>query len=102
LYPRQNPDKLAAENWKKQNKEPTMDPGEAAVLFGVVLLCLLLISGLMVSDPVHAPLELCKLTMLQIGTAWLLGAKFDHIFKNQSVDWPDADPSAIPAIKEEL
>ena len=26
-----------------------MDPGEAAVLFGVVLLCLLLISGLMVS-----------------------------------------------------
>ena len=27
-----------------------MDPGEAAVLFGVVLLCLLLISGLMVSD----------------------------------------------------
>jgi farnesyl-diphosphate farnesyltransferase len=84
LYPRQNPDKLAAENWKKQNKEPTMDPGEAAVLFGVVLLCLLLISGLM------------------IGTAWLLGAKFDHIFKNPSVNWPDADPSAVPAIKEEL
>lgn len=87
LYPRQNPDKLAAEAWKRQNKEPTMDPGEAAVLFGVVLLCLLLISGIM------------------IGTAWFLGAKFDHIFKgDQSVYWPSSESSAstVSGVHEEL
>lgn len=40
---------MAVENTKKENKEPTMDPGEAAVLFGVVILCLLMISSIMVS-----------------------------------------------------
>ncbi|KAK0391662.1 hypothetical protein NLU13_1161 [Sarocladium strictum] len=86
LYPRQNPDKLQADVRRKDNKEPSMDPGEAAVLFGVVLLCLLLISGLM------------------IGTAWILGARFDTIFKQESVFWPGHEPdaSASGIVKEEL
>lgn len=48
LFPRQDPKKLALENNQRQNKEPTMDPGEAVVLFGVVIASLLCISGLMV------------------------------------------------------
>lgn len=49
LYPRQDPKKLSEENSQRQNKEPTMDPGETLVMFGVVILCLVFVSGLMVS-----------------------------------------------------
>jgi len=49
LYPKQDPKKLTLENEQRQKKEPTMDPGENLVMFGVVLLCLLFVSGIMVS-----------------------------------------------------
>ncbi|KJZ78129.1 Putative squalene synthase [Hirsutella minnesotensis 3608] len=58
LYPRQNPTKLATENEQRQKKEPTMDPGETLVLFGIVTLCLLFVSSIMV------------------GAAWFMGARF--------------------------
>ena len=47
--PKQDPKKLTLENEQRQKKEPTMDPGENLVMFGVVLLCLLFVSGIMVS-----------------------------------------------------
>ncbi|KAM4058756.1 squalene/phytoene synthase domain-containing protein [Hirsutella rhossiliensis] len=58
LYPRQNPKNLAVENAQRQKKEPTMDPGETLVLFGIVTLCLLFVSSIM------------------IGMAWFMGARF--------------------------
>ncbi|KAF5009073.1 hypothetical protein FDECE_4696 [Fusarium decemcellulare] len=79
LFPRQDPKKLALENSQKQNKEPTMDPGEAVVLFGVVIVSLLCISGLM------------------IGTAWFFGARFDNIFKEVSVFLPGGE-KATPLV----
>lgn len=70
LFPRQDPKKLTIENRQRQKKEPTMDPGEAVVLFGVVIMSLLFISGIM------------------IGTAWYFGARFDKIFSEASVFLP--------------
>jgi hypothetical protein len=49
LYPRQNATKLAQENSQKQRKEPTTDPGEAVVLFGVAVACMIFMSLMMVS-----------------------------------------------------
>ncbi|KAF4466550.1 squalene synthase [Fusarium albosuccineum] len=79
LFPRQDPKKLTLENSQRQNKEPTMDPGEAVVLFGVVIVSLLCISGLM------------------IGTAWFFGARFDNIFKEVSVFLPGGE-KATPLV----
>ncbi|CAM1504700.1 Fc.00g022910.m01.CDS01 [Cosmosporella sp. VM-42] len=75
LFPRQDPKKLSVENKQKENKEPTMDPGEAVVLFGVVIVSLLFISGIM------------------IGTAWFFGARFDKIWSETSVFLPSSKPS---------
>jgi len=82
LYPRQNPEKLSQENAQLQRKEPTTDPGEAAVIFLVALACLVFITAIM------------------IGTAWLFGAKFGHILDDVSPvakGWTSSvpDPSAI-------
>ncbi|KAK2590217.1 bifunctional farnesyl-diphosphate farnesyltransferase/squalene synthase [Conoideocrella luteorostrata] len=66
LYPRQDPKKLTAENNQRARNEPTSDPGETLVMFGVVMLALLSISGVM------------------IGAAWLMGAKFPNIFQEAS------------------
>ncbi|KAI9172260.1 putative squalene synthase [Paramyrothecium foliicola] len=73
LYPRQDPKIL--QDAAKKGKEPTADYGEALALFAVVLVCLVLISGLM------------------IGTAWLLGARFDEIWKTKGVYLPGNEPS---------
>ncbi|KAF7549148.1 hypothetical protein G7Z17_g6562 [Cylindrodendrum hubeiense] len=75
LFPRQDPKKLAVETKQKKNDQPTMDPGEAAVLFGVVIMSLLAISGIM------------------IGTAWFFGARFDNIFSELSVFLPGSEGS---------
>ncbi|KAF4975082.1 hypothetical protein FZEAL_8083 [Fusarium zealandicum] len=73
LFPRQDPKRLNMENSQREKKEPTMDPGEAVVLFGVVIVSLICISGLM------------------IGTAWFFGARFDNIFKEASVFLPGSE-----------
>ncbi|KAK7416353.1 bifunctional farnesyl-diphosphate farnesyltransferase/squalene synthase [Neonectria punicea] len=75
LFPRQDPKKLSVENKQKQNDQPTMDPGEAVVLFGVVIMSLLAISGIM------------------IGTAWFFGARFDNIFSEFSALLPGGEGS---------
>ncbi|KPM45945.1 putative squalene synthase [Neonectria ditissima] len=75
LFPRQDPKKLSVENKQKQNDQPTMDPGEALVLFGVVIMSLLAISGIM------------------IGTAWFFGARFDNIFSEFSALLPGGEGS---------
>ncbi|KAG9258233.1 isoprenoid synthase domain-containing protein [Emericellopsis atlantica] len=82
LYPRQNPEKLSTENAQLQRKEPTTDPGEAAVIFLVALACLVFITAIM------------------IGTAWLFGAKFGHILDDMgpaAKGWTSSvsDPSAV-------
>ncbi|KAH7313496.1 squalene synthase [Stachybotrys elegans] len=74
IFPRQDPKKLSEDNALKQNGQPTTDPGEAAVLVLVVVISLLLMAGLM------------------IGTAWVFGARFDHIFREQSIFLPDNKP----------
>lgn len=51
LFPKQDPKKLTLTQAQAQNKEPTMDAGEAVVLFGVVIAALVCISGLMVRNP---------------------------------------------------
>ncbi|KID72117.1 uncharacterized protein G6M90_00g028400 [Metarhizium brunneum] len=90
LYPRQDPKQLNLENNQKQRNEPTMDTSETLVMFGVVALCLLFVSGLM------------------IGTAWLLGAQFPNIFKEASIllqklnDPAPAVTTAITTAREEL
>ncbi|CRK39596.1 hypothetical protein BN1723_015534, partial [Verticillium longisporum] len=91
LYPRQDPEKLTVEQKKKDAKDPSMDPGEAAVLLGITLLTLLFVSGLM------------------IGTAWFFGARFDGLWsglfgssQNETYSWPtagEAVPSAVPSIE---
>lgn len=50
LYPRQDPKKLSIAAKQKENKEPTMDPGEAAVLLGITIVTLFCISGIMVRN----------------------------------------------------
>jgi farnesyl-diphosphate farnesyltransferase len=59
LFPKQDPKKLALTQSQKENKEPGMDAGEAAVLFGVVIAALVCISGLMVRNNIdlHATLH---------------------------------------------
>ncbi|PHH71111.1 hypothetical protein CDD82_6732 [Ophiocordyceps australis] len=61
LYPRQDPKILSAENAKRQREEPISDPGEGLLMFGIVTLCLIFISAIM------------------LGTAWAMGAKFPAI-----------------------
>jgi farnesyl-diphosphate farnesyltransferase len=79
LFPKQDPKKLTLTQNQAQNKEPTMDAGEAVVLFGVVIAALVCISGLM------------------LGTAWFFGARFDHIFREASVFLPGRE-KATPMI----
>ena len=64
LYPRQNVEQMVAENKLKKNKQPTTDPGEAAVIFLVAIAALLLITGVM------------------IGVAWLFGAQFGKVLED--------------------
>ena len=51
------------ENKQKSNDQPTMDPGEAVVLFAVVIMSLLAISGIMVrlNSRMHLPLPKLKI-----------------------------------------
>jgi farnesyl-diphosphate farnesyltransferase len=79
LFPKQDPKKLTLAQNQAQNKEPTMDGGEALVLFGVVIAALVCISGIM------------------LGTAWFFGARFDHIFREASVFLPSRE-KATPMI----
>ncbi|KAF5658488.1 squalene synthase [Fusarium heterosporum] len=79
LFPKQDPKKLALTQSQIQNKEPSMDAGEAVVLFGVVIAALACISGIM------------------LGTAWFFGARFDTIFKEVSVFLPGGE-KATPII----
>ncbi|KAM0344014.1 hypothetical protein ACHAPU_007917 [Fusarium lateritium] len=79
LFPKQDPQKLALTQSQKENKEPTMDAGEAVVLFGVVIAALACISGIM------------------LGTAWFFGARFDTIFREASVFLPGGE-KATPII----
>ncbi|KAH7368477.1 squalene synthase [Plectosphaerella cucumerina] len=83
LYPRQDPKKLSIEAKKKENSEPTMDPGEAAVLLGITIVTLLCISGIM------------------IGVAWFFGARFDSLWKSdEGFSWPVGESaSAVPSIE---
>ena len=65
LYPRQNAAKLSQENAQRQRKEPTTDPGEAMVLVGVAIACMIFMSLLMVSSTrMIANRALLKLTMI--------------------------------------
>ncbi|KAF4989242.1 hypothetical protein FGRMN_9255 [Fusarium graminum] len=79
LFPKQDPKKLALTQSQKENKEPSMDAGEAVVLFGVVIAALACISGIM------------------LGTAWFFGARFDTIFREVSVFLPGGE-KATPII----
>jgi farnesyl-diphosphate farnesyltransferase len=85
LYPRQNATKLAQENGQKQRKEPTTDPGEAVVLFGVAVACMIFMS------------------LMMIGVAWMFGANFSNFFKDlmpgqSEHNWLTDVPSAAPSI----
>lgn len=71
-----------------------MDPGEAVVLFGVVIVSLLFIAGLMVTTPIIRAQKLLT-NSVQIGTAWFFGARFDKIWSETSVYLPT---SAKPSI----
>lgn len=84
LFPRQSPQKLAIENQQRQNKEPTLDPGEAVVLFGIVILALIFISAMM------------------IGVAWYFGARFDKVFSESSVFLPGGSESTPLINRDEL
>ncbi|KND90967.1 putative squalene synthase [Tolypocladium ophioglossoides CBS 100239] len=80
LYPKQDPKKLNIESAQKQNKEPTMDPGETLVMFGIVTLGMLFVSGIM------------------IGSAWYMGARFPivtDIWNAASSLLPGNTPPAI-------
>lgn len=67
LYPRQSWKKLNIENSQRQRKEPTTDPGEAAMIFLVALACLVFMTALMV------------------GVAWIFGAQFSHLLSDITV-----------------
>ncbi|PHH66261.1 hypothetical protein CDD81_7854 [Ophiocordyceps australis] len=85
LYPRQDPKILAAENAKRQRKEPTSDPSEGLIMFGIVTLCLIFISAIM------------------LGTAWAMGAKFPAI--SDLLNEPKTAmpiPEAVPIGRDEL
>lgn len=88
-----------------------MDTSETLVMFGVVALCLLFVSGLMVNDARLATNTRCDSQLTrhpQIGTAWLLGAQFPNIFKEASIllqklnDPAPAVTTAITTAREEL
>ncbi|OLN92803.1 putative squalene synthase, partial [Colletotrichum chlorophyti] len=81
LFPRQDPKKLGEAAKQKERGEPGMDPGEAFVLLGMVVLTLFFVSGLM------------------IGTAWFFGARFDTLWKTDSVYWPGMEPNAAQPIE---
>ncbi|UNI23199.1 Squalene synthase [Purpureocillium takamizusanense] len=87
LYPTQDPKKLTLENEQRQKKEPTVDPGENLIMFGIVLLCLLFVSGIM------------------IGTAMFLGAKFpilSDILQHAANLLPGNKPPAAATGRDEL
>lgn len=69
-----------------------MDPGEAVVLFGIVIASLLCISGLMVIPAPVVRFYNAVTNPLQIGTAWFFGARFDKIWSEASVFLPKATP----------
>ncbi|KAJ0269670.1 hypothetical protein Brms1b_002732 [Colletotrichum noveboracense] len=81
LFPRQDPKKLGDAAKQKQRGEPGMDPGEAFILGGMVLLTLFFVSALM------------------IGTAWFFGARFDTLWKSDSVYWPGMEPNAAKPLE---
>lgn len=90
---------MQEENNQRENNSPTMDPGEGAVLFIVVLVCMLAIAALMVR-----PFSLLTTPSLtpQMGTAWMFGARFDRIFADMNLSWPGGKPAATLAPHEEL
>ncbi|KAF5519396.1 putative squalene synthase [Colletotrichum aenigma] len=81
LFPRQDPKKLGDAAKQKQRGEPGMDPGEAFILGGMVLLTLFFVSALM------------------IGTAWFFGARFDTLWKSDGVYWPGMEPNAAKPLE---
>jgi farnesyl-diphosphate farnesyltransferase len=111
MYPKQDPKKLNAAAKAKAQKEPGMDPGEAMILLLMVVVCLLMISGIMVwkilslSRPHTSSASILSTVflstnlpfyhfvsllthILQIGTALFFGARFDSLWKEESVFWP--------------
>ena len=74
-----------------------MDASEMAVMFGVVLLFLVFISGLMVMT-LSQLARLLMLTRLQIGTAWFMGAQFPNIFKEASFVLSKLGNTPAPAV----
>lgn len=90
LFPRQDPKKLSLEKRQRENKEPTMDPGETVVLFGVVILALICISGLMVCShfSLHVTYTFPLANPFKLGTAWFFGARFSDVFREASVFLP--------------
>jgi farnesyl-diphosphate farnesyltransferase len=84
LYPQQDP-KVLHDRVKGEDKTNEGNAtGEAIVLILVVLASLVIISGLM------------------IGTAWLLGARFDAIWSTKSVYLPGHGPASASTGHEEL
>ncbi|KAI9899318.1 hypothetical protein N3K66_005779 [Trichothecium roseum] len=77
LYPKQDPKKLTLENTQKKNKEPTTDPGEAAVIFGVAMLCIIF------------------MTVLMVGIAWAFGATWSHFYDDIKPIVGDILPSVL-------
>ncbi|EXF75683.1 hypothetical protein COL5a_003756 [Colletotrichum fioriniae] len=81
LFPRQDPKLLGDAAKQKERGQPGMDAGEAFVLGGMVLLTLFFVSGLM------------------IGTAWFFGARFDSLWKTDSIYWPGSETGAATPIE---
>ena len=72
-----DPKKLTLENTQKKNKEPTTDPGEAAVIFGVAMLCIIF------------------MTVLMVGIAWAFGATWSHFYDDIKPIVGDILPSVL-------
>lgn len=100
-----------------------MDPGEAFILGGMVLLTLFFVSALMVSPKFppslllfSSPITITTLfsphrlaspsdstdTTTQIGTAWFFGARFDSLWKTDSVYWSGTEPGAATPLTTPL
>jgi farnesyl-diphosphate farnesyltransferase len=122
MYPTQDPKKIAAAKQPRQ-EEPGMDTWEAFLLMFSVIAVLFAVGGLMVRHFPSLPYPdqivptwrpICAVDcannfiLSQIGSAWLLGAKFDQLFKSYDDKMKagktvvTAATTAITTIRDEL
>lgn len=81
IFPTQDIKKLEAEKNATRTPTPSMETSEAVFLILAVLGVLLLIGGLMVCSHLFISRGSNALTICKIGTAWMMGARFDKVFE---------------------